>query len=64
MKSRNDGLTVGELTMTVAALIIVCLAWTTFTKKDSSMNKFDEEKTSKIKLKINHFSNKDRRSIA
>ncbi|WP_320677312.1 hypothetical protein [Prochlorococcus sp. MIT 1300] len=36
MNFRNEGLTVGELTMAVATLIIVGLIWTTFNNQSNS----------------------------
>ena len=36
MKSKDNGLTVGELTIGIAALLIVGLLWATFTSKEAS----------------------------
>ena len=36
MHLKNDGLTVGELSITVAALILIVFAWTTLTKDKGS----------------------------
>ncbi len=36
MNLKNDGLTVGELSITIAALIIIGFAWTTLTKDKGS----------------------------
>ncbi len=39
MNSRDQGLTVGELTIAIAALLITLIAWSSFTRKnDSSKN--------------------------
>ena len=38
MKSKQNGLTVGELTMAIGALIIAGLLWTTINKKENSKN--------------------------
>ncbi len=38
MKSKEQGLTVGELTMIIGALIIGALIWTTISKKEESYN--------------------------
>ena len=40
MHSTDDGLTVGELTMTISALIIVGLVWSTFSQKKNSDQSF------------------------
>ena len=36
MNQKNDGLTVGELTMAIGAILIVCLIWSGITKKHES----------------------------
>ena len=36
MNLRNDGLTVGELSIAIATLIIIVLIWTNLTKKDEN----------------------------
>ena len=42
MKSKESGLTVGELTIAIGALIIVGILWTAITKKDSSKESFNK----------------------
>tara|TARA_B100001250_G_C19682670_1_gene736558 strand:+ start:790 stop:972 length:183 start_codon:yes stop_codon:yes gene_type:complete len=36
MNHKNDGLTVGELTITIGVLIIIGVIWSTFTQKQES----------------------------
>ena len=36
MNSKNDGLTVGELSIAIATLIIIGFIWTNLTKKDGN----------------------------
>ena len=38
MKTKEHGLTVGELTMAVGALLVASLIWTTVTKKENSQD--------------------------
>ncbi len=35
MTSKENGLTVGELTIAIGVLLIIAFAWTTFSKKNS-----------------------------
>ncbi len=52
MTSKNKGLTVGELTMTVGALILATLIWTTLNKKESSEQSFSQSMTSELNLSL------------
>ena len=40
MNPKDQGLTVGELTMAIGALIVAGLIWTTFTKQNESSQNF------------------------
>ena len=49
MNFKNDGLTVGELSITIAALIVVVFAWTNLTKdKDNQKVSMLMNNTSEI----------------
>ena len=43
--SNNKGLTVGELTMAVGAIIIISLIWNIFQKNDKSSEQYIREKS-------------------
>ena len=54
MNQHNKGLTVGELTMAVGALIIVTLIWSSMNKKDQSKTSFDlQNQNIEVALKSN-----------
>jgi len=41
MRSKENGLTVGELTITISALIVAALIWTTISRKEESKSVFN-----------------------
>ncbi len=48
MNSKESGLTVGELTMTIAAIIIAALIWSSFDKKQDSNKSLNNNQTYSI----------------
>ena len=57
MHLKENGLTVGELTMTIAALIIAGLIWTTLTKEETSKDISQASNSYSLEKSIEDISN-------
>ena len=51
MHSKNEGLTVGELTIVIGTLLIIFLVWSGVTKKQDSQTKLNSNNSYHIILK-------------
>ena len=54
MHSKQNGLTVGELTMTIGALIIAGLVWTTIGKEDASKDISQTSSSYPLTIELGH----------
>ena len=54
MHSKQNGLTVGELTMTIGALIIAGLVWTTISKEEASKDISQTSNSYPLTIELGH----------